>query len=88
MRAASALWIDKRDAHQATDFNRTSARSSENARTAYSILSLRSEQCKWRKTNNECTPTQTASVVCCTLEAVDTECRSPRAGHSNRAKKL
>jgi hypothetical protein len=44
---------------------------------------------KWRKDNHECAPTQTSSVTCCTLEAVDIGCRPPRAEEfSKRAKKL
>jgi hypothetical protein len=41
------------------------------------------------KDNHECAPTQTSSVICRTLEAVDIERRPPRAkGLSKRAKKL
>jgi hypothetical protein len=44
---------------------------------------------KWSKNNHECAPTQTGSVICCTLEAVDIEYRSPRAEElPKRAKKL
>jgi len=44
---------------------------------------------KWPKGNHECAPTQSGSVICCTLEAVDIECRSPRAEElPKRAKKL
>ena len=32
------------------------------------------------KANHECAPTQTGSVICCPLEAVDIECRPPRGG--------
>ena len=38
------------------------------------------------KANHECAPTQTGSVICCRLEAVDIECGPPRL--SKRAKKL
>jgi hypothetical protein len=31
------------------------------------------------KANRECAPTQTGSVICCPLEAVDIECRPLRA---------
>jgi hypothetical protein len=44
---------------------------------------------KWPKDSYECAPTQTSSVICRTLEAVDIECRPPRAEElSKRAKKL
>jgi len=44
---------------------------------------------KWPKANHQCASTQTGSVICCTLEAVDIEYRPPRAdGLSKRAKKL
>jgi hypothetical protein len=44
---------------------------------------------KWPKDNHEWAPTQTGSVICCTLEAVDIKCRSPRAEElPKRAKKL
>jgi hypothetical protein len=44
---------------------------------------------KWLKDTHECAPTQTANVICRTLESVDIECRSPRAeGVAKRAKKL
>ncbi len=44
---------------------------------------------KWSKDNHECAPTQTGSIICCTLEAVDIKCRSPRAEElPKRAKKL
>ena len=38
------------------------------------------------KANHECAPTQTDSVICCPLEAVDIACPPPRL--SKRAKKL
>jgi hypothetical protein len=39
------------------------------------------------KANRECAPIQTDSVICCPLEAVDIECRPPRADRlSKRAK--
>jgi len=34
---------------------------------------------KWPKDNHEGAPAQTGKVICCTLEAVDIECGSPRA---------
>jgi hypothetical protein len=41
------------------------------------------------KANHECAPTQTGSVICCPLEAVDIEFRPLRAEEfSKRAKKL
>jgi hypothetical protein len=41
------------------------------------------------KANRECASTQTGSVICCPLEAVDIECRQRRADRlSKRAKKL
>jgi hypothetical protein len=44
---------------------------------------------KWPKENHEYAPTQTGSVICCTIEAVDIECPPPRAEElSKRAKKL
>jgi hypothetical protein len=44
---------------------------------------------KWPKDNHERAPAQTGKVICCTLEAVDIECRSPRAeGVPKRATKL
>jgi hypothetical protein len=44
---------------------------------------------KWPKDNHECAPAQTGSVICCTLEAVDIECRPLRVKElSKRAKKL
>jgi hypothetical protein len=44
---------------------------------------------KWPKGNHESAPTQKVSVICCTLEAVDIECRSLRAEElPKRAKKL
>jgi hypothetical protein len=44
---------------------------------------------KWPKDNYEFSPTQTGSVVCCPLEAVDIGCRTSRAeGLAKRAKKL
>jgi hypothetical protein len=44
---------------------------------------------KWPKDNHEYTPTQTGSFLCCTLKAVDIECRSSGAEQrSKRAKKL
>jgi len=44
---------------------------------------------KWAKDNHECAPTQSGSVICCTLEAVDIGCRSRRAEElPKRAKKL
>jgi len=42
-----------------------------------------------QRQSQECAPTQTGSIICCPLEAVDIECRPPRAeGLSKRAKKL
>ena len=82
-------------------FNSASARSSENARHQlwFSSFVCRTEHftrnyqgvshAKWPKDNHECAPTQTGSIICCPLEAVDIECRPPRAeGLSKRAKKL
>jgi hypothetical protein len=44
---------------------------------------------KWRKDNHERTPAQTGRVIYRTLEAVDIECRSPRAEEvPKRATKL
>jgi hypothetical protein len=44
---------------------------------------------KWPKDNHERAPAQTGKVLCCTLEAVDIECRSPRAEElPKRATKL
>jgi hypothetical protein len=44
---------------------------------------------KWPKGNHEYAPTQSGSVICCTLEAVDIEYRSHRAEElPKRAKKL
>jgi hypothetical protein len=44
---------------------------------------------KWLEDNHECTPIQTDSDICCTLEAVDIACRSRRAEElSKRAAKL
>jgi hypothetical protein len=44
---------------------------------------------KWPKDIHEYAPTQTGRVICYPLEAVDIECRSPRAAElSKRAKKL
>jgi hypothetical protein len=44
---------------------------------------------KWPKGHHECARTQTGSVICGTLEAVDIEYRSPRAEElPKRAKKL
>jgi len=41
------------------------------------------------KANHECAPTQTGSVICCPLKAVDIERRPPGADRlSKRAKKL
>jgi hypothetical protein len=41
------------------------------------------------KANHECAPSQTDSVICCPLEAVDIECPPTRADRlSKRAKKL
>jgi hypothetical protein len=41
------------------------------------------------KDNHERAPAQTGSVICCTLEAVDIECRSPQAEElPKRATKL
>ena len=50
----------------------------------------RSEPCKMaQRQSHEYAPTQTSSIICCPLEAVDIECRRPRAeGLSKRAKKL
>ena len=39
------------------------------------------------KANHECAPTQTGSVICCTLEAVDIACRPPRAEGSQNARR-
>src|SRR6266540_1017969 len=44
---------------------------------------------EWPKDNEEYAPTQTGGAVCCSLKAVDIECRPPRVeGLSKRAKKL
>jgi hypothetical protein len=44
---------------------------------------------KWPKAKHECAPTETGSVICCPLKAVDVECRPPRVDRpSKRAKKL
>jgi hypothetical protein len=44
---------------------------------------------KWPKAKHECAPTQTGSVICCPLKAVDIECRPPRAHRPSKcAKKL
>jgi hypothetical protein len=44
---------------------------------------------KWAKDNHERAPTQSGSVICCTLEAVDIEDRSHRAEELPKcAKKL
>jgi hypothetical protein len=49
----------------------------------------RMRHAKWLQNPYEYTPTQTGSVICCPLEAVDIERRPPRAGQlSKRAKKL
>jgi hypothetical protein len=95
------LWIDECGAQQPAGFNTALDRSLENARhqlwypsfVCYTEHLTRHDQgvshAKWPKDNYEFSPTQTGSVVCCPLEAVDIECRPPRAeGLSNRAKKL
>jgi hypothetical protein len=39
------------------------------------------------KANRECAPTQTDSVICCPLEAVDIECPPPRADRLSNARR-
>jgi len=52
-------------------------------------LSIAQDYCKRQWQADLRTPTQTGSVICCRLEAVDIECRPLRAdGLSKRAKKL
>jgi hypothetical protein len=95
------LWIDECGAQQAAGFKTALAHSSENARHQLRFSSFvcctehftRHDQgvshAKWPEDNYECSPTQTGTVVCCPLEAVDIECRPPRAEEfSKRAKKL
>ena len=47
----------------------------------------RSEPCKMAQDNYECAPAQTGSVICCTLEAVDIECRPLRVRRALKTRK-
>src|SRR5215472_11622849 len=53
------------------------------------LIFVRNRQTNLHSFEHECAPIQTGSVICCTLEAVDIECRPPRAEElAKRAKKL
>jgi hypothetical protein len=100
-RSASASWIDERCAQLPRASTVPWLTLSDNARHHLWCLPFvyRTEHftrynqgvshAKWPKDNYEWAPIQTDTAICCTLEAVDTECRPPRFdGLSKRAKKL
>ena len=96
---AAAKWPDECGAQQAKGFTGASARPSECRRLWFLSFVCRTEHfarnyqgvshAKWPKAKHECAATQTGSVICWTLEAMDVE-RHPRRAHrpSKRAKKL
>ena len=69
--------------------NQSACRNCDRFHNAFACNHQEVSYAKWPKDNHECAPTQSGSVICCTLEAVDIECRSPRAEElPKRAKKL
>ena len=96
----AAKWLDECGAQPAKGFSGASARPSESCRRLWFLSFVcRTEHfarnyqgvshAKWPKAKHECAATQTGSVTCCPLKAVDIECPPPRAHRpSKRAKKL
>jgi hypothetical protein len=55
--------------------NQSACRNCDRFHDAFACNHQEVSYAKWPKDNHECAPTQTGSVICCTLEAVDIECR-------------